>query len=112
MDAKPKSDADAEKKAAAWAGALQLKDPAVVERVQAVIVTHLRAIRDWNNDHPYTTVPAGINPVTGKALSNLDRQIIANSAMPGSILDHLMVGLRRDLNPEQVEAVLDQYTVG
>ncbi len=112
MDAKTKSNADAEKKAADWARALQLKDPAAAERVQAVIGTHLRTIRDWNNDHPYTTVPAGINPVTGKVLSTLDRQIIANSAMPRSIHDALMNGLRQDLSPEQVEAVLDKYTVG
>jgi hypothetical protein len=47
-----------------------------------VIATHLKTIRDWHNEHPYTTVPAGINPVTGKPLSTLDRQMIADSAMP------------------------------
>jgi hypothetical protein len=77
-----------------------------------VVVTHLKTIRDWHNEHPFTTVPAGINPATGRRLSDLDRQVIANSAMPKSVHDHLMAGLRRDLAEEQVEAILDKYTVG
>ncbi len=112
VDAKTKSDADLEKKAASWVDSLKLNDPVKAARVQGVIVTHLRTIRDWNNEHLFTTVPAGINPVTGKALSNLDRQIIANSAMPKSVHEELMSGLRKDLDEEQVEAVLDKYTIG
>jgi hypothetical protein len=112
VDAKTKSDADLAKKAAGWVESLKLNDPAKEARVQDVIVTHLRTIRDWNNEHPYTTVPAGINPVTGKPLNALDRQIIANSSMPKSVHENLMAGLQKDLNPEQVEAVLDKYTVG
>jgi hypothetical protein len=110
--AKAKSDAGNEAKAAEWVGSLQLEDPAKASRVAAVIATHLKTIRDWHNDHPYTTVPAGINPVTGKPLSQLDRQMIANSAMPKSVHENLMAGLRKDLSPEQVEAILDKYTVG
>lgn len=110
--AKAKSDAGNEAKAAEWVGSLQLEDPAKAGRVTAVIATHLKTIRDWHNDHPYTTVPAGINPVTGKPLSPLDRQMIANSAMPKSVHENLMTGLRKDLSPEQVEAILDKYTVG
>jgi hypothetical protein len=110
--AKAKSDADQEKKAAEWVGSLSLGDTAKEARVQQVIATHLKAIRDWHNEHPHTTVPAGINPVTGKPLSNLDRQIIANSAMPQAIRDNLMNGLRADLTAEQVEAILDKYTIG
>ncbi|HWJ91999.1 MAG TPA: DUF3826 domain-containing protein, partial [Flavisolibacter sp.] len=45
-------------------------------------------------------------------LTDLDRQVIANSAMPASIHDTLMNGLRRELTPEQVEVILDKYTVG
>jgi len=112
VDVKTKSDADVEKKAADWVGSLKLNDPAREARVQEVVATHLRTIRDWNNEHPYTTVPAGINPVTGKALGALDRQIIANSAMSKTVHENLMAGLQKDLNPEQVEAVLDKYTVG
>lgn len=112
VDAKSKSDVSSEKKAAGWVASLNLNDPAKEARVQHVIATHLTTIRDWNNEHPYTTVPAGINPVTGKPLSNLDRQIIANSAMPKSVHDDLMAGLRKDLNEEQVAVILDKYTVG
>ena len=110
--ARARSDAEQEKKAAEWVASLQLNDPAREARVREVIVTHLRAVRDWHNEHPYTTVPAGINPVTGQPLSTLDRQMIANSAIPRSVHENLMAGLRRDLSEAQVEAILDKYTVG
>jgi len=111
-DAKAKSDADQEKKAAEWVNFLKLGDVAKEARVTEVVATHLKAIRDWHNEHPFTTVPAGINPVTGKPLSQLDRQMIADSAMPRSVHDNLMAGLRKDLAPEQVEVILDKHTVG
>jgi hypothetical protein len=110
--ARAKSDADQAKKAAEWVASLKLSDPDKEARVREVVVAHLRAVRDWHNDHPFTTVPAGINPVTGKPLSDLDRQVIADSAMPKSVHKDLMTGLRKDLTPEQVEAILDRYTVG
>ena len=107
-----KSGAAVDQRAAGWVAALKLGDPAREARVQAVIATHLTAVRDWNNDHPASTVPAGINPTTGKPLSELDRQVIANSALPKSVHAALMTGLRRELTEPQVEAVLDSYTVG
>lgn len=110
--ARARSDADAEKRAAEWIDSLKLGDPAKEARVTTIVATHLKTIRDWHNEHPYTTVPAGINPVTGIPLSNLDRQMIANSAMPKTVHEALMTGLRQDLNEEQVDAVLDKYTVG
>jgi len=109
---KTKSDADQEKKAAEWAGSLMLNDSAKAGRVAEVILTHLKAVRDWHNDHPYTNVPAGINPVTGKLLSTLDRQMIVDSALPKTVHQNLMAGLRKDLTEEQLEAILDKYTVG
>ena len=101
-----------EAKASDWVASLNLNDKAKQERVANVIATHLEAVRDWNNSHPYTTVPAGINPETGNKLSNLDRQMIANSAIPASVHENLINGLRQDLNEQQVDAVLDKYTVG
>jgi hypothetical protein len=111
-EAKTKSDEDAAKRTGEWVTALNLNDAAKEARVKEVILTHLKAIRDWNNDHPFTTVPAGINPVTGNKLSELDRQVIANSAIPKSVHENLMSGLRKDLTEEQVELILDKYTVG
>jgi hypothetical protein len=111
-DAKAKSDEGLVKKAAEWVGTLKLDVPGKEARVQEVVATHLKAVRDWHNEHPYTTVPAGINPVTGIPLSTLDRQVIADSAMPKSVHEALMAGLRKDLTPEQVDAILDKYTVG
>ena len=111
-EAKAKSDAEVDKKAAGWIASLQLNDPAKEARLAAVVSTHLKAIRDWNNEHPYTLVPAGINPATGKPLSTMDRQIIVVSSMPKSIHEDLMTGLRKDLSEQQVNSILDKYTVG
>lgn len=107
-----KSNTDQEKKAAEWVASLNLNDAAKEKELTAVIATHLEAVRDWNNEHLFTAVPAGINPETGRKLSDLDRQIIANSAMPKSVHENLMAGLRHNLNDKQVEAILDKYTVG
>jgi hypothetical protein len=107
-----KSDADADKKAAGWVASLKLADPAREARVQAVISAHLKAVRDWHNAHPLDTVPAGTNAATGKPLNNLDRQLIADGAMPKTVHEALMTGLRADLTPAQVEAILDKYTIG
>jgi hypothetical protein len=112
VDAQAKSDAEQAKKAAEWVGSLNLDDAAKEARLQEVITTHLKAVRDWHNEHPFSTVPAGINPVTGQRLSNLDRQIIANSAIPASVHEALMTGLRQDLAAEQIEMILDKYTIG
>lgn len=109
---KAKSDSEQEKKAAEWVASLGLNDAAKEERVKAAIALHLKTVRDWHNDHPYTTVPAGINPVTGNPLSQLDRQMIANSAIPKSVHENLMAALRKDLSEEQVELILDKYTIG
>ena len=107
-----KANAEIEKKAGEWVGSLQLNDATKEKRVTDVIATHLKTIRDWNNTHPSSTVPAGINPRTGEALSELDRQIIANSAMPRSIHEDLMNGLHKDLGDAQVDSILDKYTIG
>ncbi len=107
-----KSDADQEAKAAEWTTSLNLNDAAKEAKLKAAIATHLKTIRDWHNEHPFTTVPAGINPATGNKLSELDRQVIANSAMPKSVHDDLMNVLIAELSNEQVEMVLDKYTIG
>ena len=112
QSAREKSDTDLKAKAAEWVDSLKLADAEKSARVESVITAHLQTIRDWHNEHPASTVPAGINPVTGKALSELDRQVIADSAMPRTVHETLMAGLRKDLSEEQVEAVLDKYTVG
>jgi hypothetical protein len=111
-DANSKSDADIVAKAGEWTTALNLNDAAKEERVKTAIATHLKAVRDWHDDHPASTVPGGINPATGNRLSDMDRDIIANSAMPKSVHDSLMNVLKRELTPEQLETVLDKYTIG
>ncbi|WP_207429402.1 DUF3826 domain-containing protein [Pedobacter sp. SYSU D00535] len=98
------------KNAAEWAASLQLNDAEKEQRIKALITTHLKAVHDWHYSHSYETVPAGINPATGKPLGPLDRQLIASSAMPGSVHETLMTGLRKDLTEQQVEQILDKYT--
>lgn len=111
-EATVKANAEADKKAGQWVADLHLNDEAKEKRVTEAVATHLKVIRDWNNSHPFSTVPAGINPATGNKLSDLDRQVIANSAMPASIHQDLMNALRKDLDAEQVELILDKYTIG
>ncbi len=104
-------DAESNKKAAEWIAGLNLTGDQA-KRVGTAIATHLTQVRDWHNNHPASTVPAGINPATGNKLSELDRQIIADSAMPDSVHRNLMAALGRDLKPEQIEEILDKYTIG
>lgn len=112
VDAKINSDIDLEKRARSFVDSLKLSDKEKAERVYNVIRTHMRAVRDWHNEHPYTTVPAGINPRTGEKLTDVHRDVIACSAKPKSVHNDLMNGLRRDLTEEQVELILDLYTIG
>jgi len=111
-EATAKANTELEKKAVEWVSDLHLNDAAKEKRVSDAVATHLKAVRDWNNEHPFTTVPAGINPATGNKLSELDRQVIANSAIPASVHENLMNVLKMDLAAEQVEAILDKYTIG
>lgn len=99
-------------KAKEWVSALNLSDATKSKTVETVIATHLTLVKNWHDTHPSSTVPAGINPVTGNKLSDLDRQIIADSAMPASVHQDLMKTLNENLSPEQVEMILDKYTIG
>ena len=100
------------KRAKQYVEELQLNDPEKEYRIEAILFKHMRAIRDWDLDHPYTTVPEGINPLDGKPLSQLYREMIASSSKPKSIHEDLMSGLKNDLTEEQVEQILDKYTIG
>jgi len=99
-------------KAKEWVSALNISDGKKKVAVEYTIATHLTTIRDWHNSHPASTVPDGINPVTGNKLSDLDKQIIADSAIPSAVHQSLMEGLNKNLSPEQVEVILDKYTIG
>ncbi|MBP1677328.1 MAG: hypothetical protein H6Q20_1887 [Bacteroidetes bacterium] len=111
-DSKANSDIDAEKRAQSWTDSLKISNQEKAAQVKAIILKHIKAVRDWHNEHPYTTIPEGINPLTGKPLSQLDREVIANSAKPASVHKALMDGLRKNLDEEQVEKILDFYTIG
>lgn len=108
----PAIDTVFEKRAAEWVVSLKLSEKAKAEKVKTAIATHLTAVRDWHNSHPYTMIPEGINPTTGGKLSEMDRQIIICSTKPKSIHDNLMNVLKAELDSTQVEAILDKYTIG
>ncbi|WP_051590645.1 DUF3826 domain-containing protein [Flavobacterium daejeonense] len=99
-------------KAKEWIHSLELNNSEKENRLVQVVSTHLATVKEWHNSHPFSTVPAGINPLDGKPLSDLHRQIIADSAMPSTVHQNLMDGLRKDLSEEQVALVLDKYTIG
>ncbi|MDR0833772.1 MAG: DUF3826 domain-containing protein [Candidatus Symbiothrix sp.] len=111
-EGKAKANNDVETKASGWVAALNLNDADKAARVTNVIATHLKAVRDWHNNHDYTVVPEGINPKTGGTLAKLDRQIIVDATFPKETHIALMSGLRKELNEEQVALILDKYTVG
>lgn len=110
--AKIHSDIDADERAQSYVDSLKLNDKEKEARVKAVILKHIKAVRDWHNDHPFTSVPKGINPRTGEQMTDVHRDVIACSAKPTSVHENLMTGLRKDLTEEQVEKVLDLYTIG
>lgn len=95
-----------------WVAALNLNDKAKEQRLTDAIVIHRTAVKNWHDTHPASTVPEGINPRTGDKLTELDRQMIADSAIPASVHENLMKTLRADLTEEQVEVILDKYTIG
>ena len=103
---------DTEKKAAGWVASLSLNDAEKESRLVKVISTHLTAVKEWHDSHSYTLVPEGINPKTGDRLTELDRQLIVDATIPKDVREALMSGLRKDLTEEQVEAILDKYTIG
>lgn len=97
--------------AAKWVATLHVGDPTKEARVASLIATHLGAVRDWHNSHPGKDVPE-VDAATGKKRSALERQFIADAAMPKDAHTTLMSGLRAELTPTQAEAVLDCYTEG
>jgi len=104
--------AEIRKKAAEWTAGLSLADQTKTAKVEQAITVHLIAVRDWHNSHPGTMVPSGINPATGNTFSDLDKEVIMCSGKPKSVHEDLMNTLKAELTPEQVETVLDKYTIG
>lgn len=106
-------EAGLQEKATEWAQSLALNDEAKTSRVRTYIYNHLQAVTQWHNTHPgATTVPKGVNPRTGERLRAVDLDIIADGAQPKAYHDSIMAQLHRELTDEQVEQVLDKYTIG
>ena len=99
-------------KATDWVAGLQLGDPDKEARVTKVIATHLQAVSDWHETHANLLDAGAINPRTGQELTAVERQVAADSGMPKTVKQALMDGLNADLTPDQVEYILDQYTIG
>lgn len=106
-------EAGLKEKAEEWSASLNLDDEAKTARVRTYIYNHLSAVTKWHNEHPgSTTVPHGINPRTGERLRAVDLDIIADGAQPRAYHDSIMAQLHRELADEQVEQILDKYTIG
>lgn len=106
-------EAGLKEKAEEWSASLNLDDEAKTVRVRTYIYNHLSAVTKWHNEHPgNTSVPHGINPRTGERLRAVDLDIIADGAQPRAYHDSIMAQLHRELTDEQVEQILDKYTIG
>ena len=99
------------KKAREIIAALNLTDEKVANLATTAVYNHRRAVRDWHNTHPYTIIPE-VDKATGRKLSKVEREMMADKTIPASVHERLVKDLNRVLTPEQVEKVFDGYTVG
>ena len=90
---------------------LNLTDRQAKTTVTMVIYDHRRAVRDWHNAHPYTSVPE-VDPVTGAKRSKVEREMMADRQIPAAVRQKFVDDLSAVLTPAQVEQVFDAYTVG
>ncbi|MBD0831268.1 DUF3826 domain-containing protein [Aestuariibaculum sediminum] len=97
-------------KASGWVNQININNDDTKTTVTSIITSHLTAVRNWHNSHSINDVPEGINPITGEELTELDRSIIVDSALPDEVHSELMNGLRKHLNQTQIDFILDQYT--
>lgn len=91
--------------------ALNLTDEKAANLATTAVYNHRRAVRDWHNTHPYTIIPE-VDKATGRKLSKVEREMMADKTIPASVHERLVKDLNRVLTPEQVEKVFDGYTVG
>lgn len=105
------SDEEVLKKSEAIIDSLRLTDKTAINLATTAVYNHRRAVRDWHNSHPYTIIPE-TDPVTGRKLSKVEREMRADKSIPASVHARLLKDLKRVLTPEQIEKVFDQYTVG
>lgn len=90
---------------------LNLEDERAIGIATTAIYNHRRAVRDWHNAHPYTVIPE-VDKATGKKLSKVEREMMADRTLPIKERERLMKGLKSVLTDEQIEQVFDEYTVG
>ncbi len=99
------------KKAQEIVSKLGLTDARARNAAVTAVYNHRRAVRDWHNTHPYTMIPEK-EARTGRKLSKIEREMLADRSIPAAVHDRLVRELGRVLTPEQVEQIYDGYTVG
>ena len=99
------------RKAQEMVAKLNLKDQRAINHAVTTVYNHRRAVRDWHNTHPYTTIPE-VDKTTGRKLSKVEREMMADKSIPASVHERLVKELNRVLTPAQVEQIFDEYTVG
>lgn len=90
---------------------LNLTDERAIGVATTAVYNHRRAVRDWHNANPYTTIPE-VDKATGKKLSKVEREMMADRKIPIKERERLMKSLKSVLTEEQIEQVFDEYTVG
>ena len=98
-------------KSASIVAALNLNDEKKQAAVEEIVKKHRTAVVEWHNAHPYTTVPE-LDPATGRKLTDVEREMIADLSIPASVRKEFVKGLKKHLTAEQITQIYDGYTVG
>ena len=106
-----KADDDYVAKAKGIVAALGLNDEQKIEAVTKLVTDHRRAVVEWHNTHPYTTIPE-LDPKTGRKLNDIEREMMADKSIPASVHTTLVKGLKKHLTAAQIEQIFDGYTIG
>ncbi len=98
-------------KSASIVAALNLNDKEKEAAVVEIVKKHRTAVVEWHNAHPYTTIPE-TDPKTGRKLSDVEREMMADLSIPASVRKELVKGLKKHLTAEQIIKIYDGYTIG
>lgn len=91
--------------------ALELNNPEKEAAVIELVKAHRTAVVEWHNAHPYTSYPE-VDAKTGRKLSDIEREMLADQQIPASVRKTLVKGLKKHLTDEQIIQIWDGYTIG
>jgi len=106
----PFNDENLSARASNAAASLLLSDSAKSERIKGMVLNYLQTLRSWFLQHPASDIPAGLNPLNGRPLSQADRDYIHASGTPLAFLRSFVDALGKELTPQQSETLFDTMT--